>query len=98
MKERDERKCDQCDGIGCLFTRTMQPIKCPLCEGTGKLLDFNSLWQIQGQLIKKYRLDHALTLREFCRQNKIDPSNMLKMENGILKPNPKIVKFILSKQ
>lgn len=39
-----------------------------------------------GEHIKKLRSERKITLREFCRQTAIDPSNWSKVERGILKP------------
>jgi transcriptional regulator with XRE-family HTH domain len=41
-----------------------------------------------GEIIKNKRLDHEMTLREFCRQLDEDPSNWSKIERG-LNPPPK---------
>lgn len=39
-----------------------------------------------GDLVKKYRLEKRLSLRLFCKQNDLDPSNWSKMERGIIPP------------
>lgn len=39
-----------------------------------------------GDFVKKKRLELELTLREFCRQLKDDPSNWSKIERGLLSP------------
>ena len=41
---------------------------------------------IFGEYVKKIRVEKRITLREFCRMNKIDPSNWSKTERGILPP------------
>ncbi|MCG8698084.1 MAG: helix-turn-helix domain-containing protein [Bacteroidales bacterium] len=39
-----------------------------------------------GEFVKEKRLQQNLTLREFCKQACIDPSNWSKIERGILTP------------
>lgn len=39
-----------------------------------------------GEFIRKKRLDASLSLREFCKQLEIDPSNWSKIERGLLPP------------
>lgn len=39
-----------------------------------------------GAFIKSLRIKNSLTLREFCRITKLDPSNWSKIERGILPP------------
>jgi transcriptional regulator with XRE-family HTH domain len=39
-----------------------------------------------GTFIKNKRIKKGLTLREFCRKTKVDPSNWSKIERGILPP------------
>jgi transcriptional regulator with XRE-family HTH domain len=39
-----------------------------------------------GEFVQKIRLQNRITLREFCRQTGIDPSNWSKMERGVLQP------------
>lgn len=39
-----------------------------------------------GEFVKNYRIKQKMTLREFCRINKLDPSNWSKIERGILSP------------
>jgi len=41
-----------------------------------------------GPLVKRLRIEKRLTLRSFCQQLKIDPSNWSKIERGI-NPPPK---------
>ena len=39
-----------------------------------------------GQYIQAKRIEKDITLREFCRETKIDPSNWSKIERGIADP------------
>jgi transcriptional regulator with XRE-family HTH domain len=39
-----------------------------------------------GTFIKNKRIEKGLTLREFCRKTKLDPSNWSKIERGIFPP------------
>ena len=39
-----------------------------------------------GQYINKLRVEKKITLREFCRQTELDPSNWSKIERGISQP------------
>ena len=36
-----------------------------------------------GALVKKLRIDREKTLRQFCAENNIDPSNWSKIERGV---------------
>ena len=39
-----------------------------------------------GEFFKKKRMALGLTLREFCRENDLDPGNISRLERGILPP------------
>jgi transcriptional regulator with XRE-family HTH domain len=39
-----------------------------------------------GDFVKKIRIKNSLTLREFCRQANVDPSNWSKIERGLFPP------------
>lgn len=39
-----------------------------------------------GGFVKKMRIRNSLTLREFCRQANVDPSNWSKIERGLFPP------------
>lgn len=39
-----------------------------------------------GDFVKKMRIKNLLTLREFCRQANVDPSNWSKIERGLFPP------------
>ena len=39
-----------------------------------------------GEFVKNMRMKNRITLREFCRLAKIDPSNWSKIERGVLQP------------
>ena len=92
---KEIKDCHQCSGIGKIFLRNMKHIKCDMCEGTGKS-EGNYLWFIQGLMMQNFRIDKEhLTLREAARKYKIDPSNLSKMERGIIKPDSNYMKLIL---
>ncbi len=42
--------------------------------------------QTFGSFVKDHRIASGLTLRSFCREAAIDPSNWSKMERGIIPP------------
>ncbi|MHA2217637.1 MAG: helix-turn-helix domain-containing protein [Candidatus Hodarchaeales archaeon] len=39
-----------------------------------------------GDFVKNMRIKNSLTLREFCRQVNVDPSNWSKIERGLFPP------------
>lgn len=92
-----EHNCVQCSGSGKIFFRigaSIPYIDCDMCNGTG-ISERNVLWAAQGMILKGFRIIKEITLREAARRFKIDPSNLSKMERGIIKPNPKYLKMIL---
>lgn len=42
--------------------------------------------EIFGDFVRKMRIKNLLTLREFCRQANVDPSNWSKIERGLFSP------------
>lgn len=48
---------------------------------------------IFGQIAKKNRIQNKLTLREFCRELGLDPSNWSKVERGVTPP-PKDISIL----
>lgn len=46
-----------------------------------------------GEFVRKLRIEKSLTLREFCRLAKLDPSNWSKIERGLSSP-PKSKLFL----
>jgi RecJ-like exonuclease len=87
--------CTSCDGFGKHFGRpvlikgkvTVIELTCQLCEGTGKIPDEKIEWVIQGQQLRKYRLQQDISLRSAAKMLNIDASNLSKMERGIIKPH-----------
>ena len=80
--------CPHCDGLGKIYA-AFHPIiiKCDFCKSTGIINNKQQLRYEQGQKLKKYRLEILkLTLRAACKKYNIDPSNLSKMERGIIKP------------
>lgn len=93
-------KCPTCDGFGFLIpfpTHQMSKmpekdlksiLTCDTCDGTGEA-EINYVWQRQGEYLRYYRMDLlGLGLREACRKFDLDPSNLSKMERGLIKPQP----------
>ena len=91
------KDCLQCKGLGKLFFRPNKKrilyIECDICKGTGKA-DRSDLWEAIGLIIKDWRIENEIGIREASRRFKIDPSNLSKMERGIIKPNPEYVKMV----
>lgn len=98
----EDHTCQQCQGTGMIFFRmAIQYIKrkeckpwtkCDMCNGTGKH-KLNALWFVWGAYITHWRTETQLTLRECSRKYKIDPSNLSKMERGIIKPDTALVQI-----
>lgn len=42
-----------------------------------------------GQLMKRLRIAKGMTLREFCKINRIDPGNYSRLERGVFPPPQK---------
>ena len=95
-KIKEITQCQQCNGIGKLFLRNGKTIKCDMCEGTGQHEE-NLLWTIQGLKLCEWRMENKLTLRMAAKTHGIDPSNLSKMERGILKPYSSLLKLALEK-
>ena len=77
-----------------MFFRIGTYTNCDICDGTG-LAEDNALWVILGNVIKAHRQRYNITLRQFAIQNDIDPSNLSKMERGIIKPDSRLIKSLL---
>ena len=79
--------CLQCSGFGVLFSWDgKHSITCDLCKGKGRIKDKHVVWRLQGEILKDERLKRKLTLRKCSAKFNIDPSNLSKMERGIIKP------------
>ncbi len=80
-------KCSGCGGFGFIYG-LFPPVelKCAVCNGSGYINSIKKLDIKYGEYIKKWRMEQGLTLRAGARKYKIDPSNLSKMERGILKP------------
>ena len=92
---RKDKTCQQCNGTGKIFFRMNAKvpfIDCDICKGTGEH-EQNDLWFMLGKLISDWRSKKRLTLRECSRQYHIDPSNLSKMERGIIKPDSLLVQL-----
>lgn len=93
--DNNESKCQQCNGIGYIFFRPNAKIpfiECDICKGTGNYKT-NALWSVWGKMISNWRSKKKITLRECARQYQIDPSNLSKMERGIIKPDILLVQL-----
>ena len=75
--------CPSCYGFGFTFNQLNHKDNCERCGGIGKA---ESSWPLYGLEMKKWRIDHGMTLREACRRYNVDPSNVSKMERGLIKP------------
>lgn len=94
MKTKD-CTCQQCNGTGKIFFRPNSKvpfIDCDMCQGTGKH-ELNALWFVWGKMVSDWRSKKKLTMRECARQYNIDPSNLSKMERGIIKPDSLLVQL-----
>lgn len=94
----DLKDCLQCDGTGKLFfmpkrKNAVSYIDCDICKGTGKA-ERSDFWEAIGFIIKDWRIGKQMGLREASRKFCIDPSNLSKMERGIIKPNPEYVRMV----
>jgi len=78
--------CLQCDGFGKLFNRDGSKFSCDMCQGSGNMKIKHVLWKLQGEIIQEWRKSQGLTLRKCAEKHGIDPSNLSKMERGIIKP------------
>lgn len=87
-------KCRQCNGVGKLLFRNLKAIDCDMCEGTG-MSSKNLFWIITGKLLHEYRIKNELTIYDISELFNLDPSNISKMERGILKPNSEYLKTAL---
>lgn len=93
QKPYKNKTCQQCSGTGKIFLRpnAIAPfIDCDMCEGTGGH-ELNSLWAVQGGIIREWRLKNDITLRECARKYSLDASNLSKMERGIIKPDLNLI-------
>ena len=85
-------KCQACDGFGFLIPfphKNVDVIVCDVCDGEGEIKEWHKVWEEQGKYLKSYRHQVlGMGLREASREFDIDPSNLSKMERGIIKPQP----------
>ncbi len=86
MKEK-VYNCFQCGGSGKIFLRNGKYFDCDMCEGFGLMKGNNVLWKLQGEILQEWRLGQKLTLRKCAIRYNIDPSNLSKMERGVIKAN-----------
>ena len=62
--------------------------ECEVCNGHGKLTREQTHWVLYGKKLKSERIEQGLTLRAAARHLGVDPSNLSKMERGVIKPQP----------
>lgn len=80
-------ECPQCNNFGKIAMPTLSlDVECPLCEGTGMVHEWHPDWKAQGKEIKNRRIAAGYTLRTGAKLVQIDPSNLSKMERGLIKP------------
>ncbi len=86
--------CKQCGGTGALFllpkSTQIDFVECDLCDGTG-IDTLNKAYVLQGMVIRAFRIQNEISLREFAKKVGIDPSNLSKMERGKTKPPAELV-------
>lgn len=81
--------CPQCNGWQRILTfHGIDLGKCTMCEGTGMASAEKGRWYSYGQRLKSLRLARRLRLREAARIMGMDPSNLSKMERGLVRPQP----------
>lgn len=83
-------RCPQCEGFGkhASFDGRVERT-CDLCEGRGKISDLKVQWRAYGKAMKDHRIQKLqISLREAARRFGCDPSNLSKMERGVIKPSP----------
>lgn len=90
-------KCHSCNGLGkiLLINKKTPFIDCPLCGGAGGH-KINLFWQLAGKIMKDWRTRNEITLRDAARKYKIDPSNLSKMERGMMNPSIPLLKMIIN--
>lgn len=85
-------KCPQCDGFGRILfafpssSKAAAGLPCPLCEGTGQAEGDFDIWKERGAILKEQRIAKGITLRAAAKYLSVDPSNLSKMERGLMKP------------
>ena len=78
--------CPVCYGFGFIPISMINYIACKTCKGAG-FIRANPNWRLFGDYMRRYRIDVLrMTLRQAVKQYHIDPSNLSKMERGLIKP------------
>lgn len=81
--------CPQCNGWQRMLTFMGVDLgECPMCEGSGRASDEKRRWYSYGQQLKALRIAKRLRLRQAARLIGMDPSNLSKMERGLIRPHP----------
>lgn len=91
--------CVSCDGKGVqigMFPRyapgyegPRKPyieLKCSRCDGTGQMPAIHVEWMKTGEEMKRERLSRNMTLRAEAVRRGMSPSELSKMEQGIVEP------------
>jgi hypothetical protein len=81
-------KCPDCIGFGKNISFHGNIIgNCKSCEGSGTIKKEKIPYLKYGKYLYKYRINKLkLTLRQAAKKYNIDPSNLSKMERGIIRP------------
>lgn len=81
-------RCPDCLGFGFYLSWLGHCLGiCELCQGKKKIKNRQIKYYNYGQYIYKHRIENMkLTLRQAAKKYNLDPSNLSKMERGILKP------------
>lgn len=86
---RQSSTCPQCRGFTVILTFRGQSLgPCEMCKGTGRIPEHVKKWAPYGERLKAERIARRLTLRKAAAQLGVDPSNLSKMERGIIAPQP----------
>lgn len=81
--------CPQCHGFGVLLTfHGLSLGECEMCDGVGEIPPCVEKWHAYGSRLKSERIYRRLTLRDAAKKLGMDPSNLSKMERGIIPPRP----------
>jgi hypothetical protein len=95
-------KCPDCKGkkvifgFGCGRGVCLVPmtLPCPRCNGIGKVPGIMKEWIKTGGKYRKRRILRSISIRERADQLGIDPSTLIRMELGYIKPDVRLLKRV----